>query len=536
MLKEEFSPTEEQLAIREATRRSQDSLMIKAYAGCAKTTTLELLAPELRVAGLALAFNKSIATELERRFPSNLSVKTMNALGFGALRRGLPQVANWKVEPKKLGKIVTEISKQWKLELKGEDWANARDLAGAAMTAGLVPNDEGRPLQSDSPAVWQSLWEGLGLVDGFDESYEVAQEALRRNNELTLQGIISFDDQIYASTCLWGRFPQFPLLLVDEAQDLSPMNHEMLRLASRPDARLVAVGDPKQAIYAFRGASTESMGKIEALRGLWRQLPLTLTFRCPKVVVARQQRHAPGFRAAEGNAEGEHKRLMAGWSGAELLQLAGPKDLAVLCRNNAPLLSLAFKMIAEGIGVEMLGRDIGKGLVELSKKLAKEDSVPKAQFAARLREWEESETSLALANAQEEKLESILDKAACLRAVLEDGEVRDAGELRRALQRLFEPSAEGARVVLSTVHKAKGLEWDVVVHLDPWRVPSKRARQAAAEGRRGQLEQEMNLKYVCETRSKWGLWEANLKEYAGGASQAEEPPAEGSEAEGLEGE
>ena len=44
-------------------------------------------------------------------------------------------------------------------------------------------------------------------------------------------------------------------------------------------------------------------------------------------------------------------------------------DVAVLCRNNAPLLSMAFKLLRRGIGVKMLGRDIGKGLVPLAKKL-----------------------------------------------------------------------------------------------------------------------------------------------------------------------
>src|SRR5271169_852963 len=83
MPKSDVTPTDEQQAIVEATSQSADSLMIEAYAGCAKTTSLELLGRRVRSPALALAFNKSIATELQSRFAANFEVKTMNGFGFG---------------------------------------------------------------------------------------------------------------------------------------------------------------------------------------------------------------------------------------------------------------------------------------------------------------------------------------------------------------------------------------------------------------------------------------------------------------------
>ena len=59
---------------------------------------------------------------------------------------------------------------------------------------------------------------------------------------------------------LGGRWPQFPVVFLDEAQDLSAMNHKMAGLVLRPEGRLVVVGDKKQAIYAWRGASGNSLG------------------------------------------------------------------------------------------------------------------------------------------------------------------------------------------------------------------------------------------------------------------------------------
>jgi superfamily I DNA/RNA helicase len=80
------------------------------------------------------------------------------------------------------------------------------------------------------------------------------------------------------------------------------------------------------------------------------------------------------------------------------------------------------------------------------------------------------------------------------------------------LKRVF--SRENGEVTLSTVHKAKGLEWPLVAHLDPWRIPSKQAQMAAAAGDMSQLEQEYNLKYVAETRTKHTLINASMEDFS----------------------
>ena len=78
------------------------------------------------------------------------------------------------------------------------------------------------------------------------------------------------------------------------------------------------------------------------------------------------------------------------------------------------------------------------------------------------------------------------------------------------------PTLDDDYLVLSTIHSAKGLEWDLVLHLDPWRVPSKYARKAAALGDATALAQEWNLKYVCETRTRHTLIEADLADFQSG--------------------
>lgn len=522
-----MTPTAEQEAIRLAVRETKDSLMIPALAGTGKTTTLTLVAKEIKVPGLALAFNTHIKKELEKRFPPNFSVQTMNGLGFGSLRRAMPQILNWTVEDKKLGKIVNEVAKDWGVELSQDDWDCLRQIAFQAMANGIVPGDEGdRPIVPDTPEVWQDLaLDQLVDKDSLSLMADFAREIVKRNNELVRQGKISFFDQIYYSVCVQGKFPLFPVLMVDEAQDLDPLQHRMLELACRPDGRLIVCGDPKQAIYAFRGADSESMAKIKRLRTKWIELPLTLTFRCPKAVVERQLWHAPQYRAHKSNPQGQFLKLpvippeaspesftelMWTWEEFEKLRPARG-EAAILCRNNAPLLSLAFQLLRQRVPCRMLGRDIGKGLVALSRKITPKDEVPADQHRQAIDEWQEQEEALLRANGKEEKIAGIVDRCECLRAVLDQGVARTAGELRREVTALF--ARETGRVTLSSIHKSKGLEWDLVMLLDPWRIPSKWALREAEAGNDAQLRQEHNLKYVAETRSKQILVHANAKEF-----------------------
>lgn len=520
----QHKPTEEQQAVVDAVA-GQGSVMVDALAGCTKSTTLEMAAPKIRVPALALAFNKKIAVELAPKLPQNFSTKTFNGLGHGAVARALVGISRLQLEDKKLGKLVTQVAKDRDVDLSAEQWDQLRTLVTKVMQAGVTPGDRGQPLMSDTLDNWRDIadvaWIG---VESFEFLYDMAREVWARGIELVEKsGIISFDDQVYYSACIAGVFPQFPVIFVDESQDLSPLNHAMLGKAIRPDGRLVVVGDPKQAIYAFRGADGQSMRNLRRLRpeASWTDRGLLTTFRCPKLVVARQQGHAPGYKAWHTNAEGRVARLAPGHSGVTLdegwkwahVQALYPHPQAsvmVICRNNGPLLSLAFKLIRQQVGVYMLGREMGKGLIALSRKICPEDGTARDLCAGKIQDWMDSESDLARANKHEERVAGITDRGECLLAVVDSG-CANAGELRQMLSRLF--AREAGQVILSSGHKAKGLEADLVLHLDPWRIPSKHAKAAAAEGDKRQLEQENNIRYVIETRTKHTFVEANLEDF-----------------------
>lgn len=509
-----MKPTDQQLAIFDAAAKSA-SMMVVAFAGTGKTTTIEHAAQYLpKRPTLGIAFNKRIQVELESRLPDNFTVKTMNGLGHGALAKAVG--GRLIVESNKIGGLVTDVSKQFGYDrIDTETWTNVRKLVNMARQIGLVPSGmHVTGLIRDDDEVWEELADS-DLIELNGDVLAMARETLRQSiNQGLKQRIIDYDDQIYLSTIFSGLYTKYGTVIVDEAQDLSPLNHLQVRKSLLPNGKLIVVGDPRQAIYAFRGADSASMGNMRKLREEWIDLPLSVTFRCPKVVVARQQNHAKGYVAAEANIEGTFTRFDDNWTWGQVEELAKGRSIAVLCRNNAPIISLAFKLIRDMIGVNVLGRDIGKNIANLLKKICgKNMSKDIPSCLDDIERWASIEIRNARAKEKDEKIAQITDRQECMLAVIEAGQAENLGHAVELITALFADSH--GKVTLSTGHKAKGFEWNTVVHLDPWRIPSKYAKQAQERGDDIQMEQELNLKYVIETRAQENLINASLEGYGG---------------------
>lgn len=511
------TPTPEQAAILAAIANpSGPSVMVEAGAGCAKTSTMVMAAQAVKTPSLAVAFNKKIATELADKMPSNFQARTMNALGHRAWMKARDS-RGMKLDDQKGGKIISEIAKSRRTHLGEDLWDYARLLFREAQIQGLVPETftkQGiaKTLVPDSPDGWRELADTHAIPDDdFDLVWEIAREALVENIRQAYQGVISFNDQIYCSTMLGGVFERFPTIFVDEDQDLNPLQIRMLNLSLMPSSRILAVGDKCQSIYAFRGAVGDAAEQIRALRPSWIDLPLMTSFRCPQLVADRQREHVPLFRAHGTNPAGQIVSFGDddGWTWETVKKALPdwPMDIAILCRNNAPILSMAFKLIRQGVGCSVEGRDISKGLKALSKKIAPSDGTPVDAIVGKIDSWLQSELSKARFSSNPQAAEKFTDRAECLLAILESAECKDAGQLRRQIDNLF--NRQGGQITLSSIHRAKGLEWPAVIHLDPFRLPSKFALQKGGRA----LEQEANLKYVAETRTKHTLILANLETF-----------------------
>lgn len=482
-----MTPTPEQQSIIDAAVGTTDSLLISALAGAAKTTTLELICKALpsSLPILSIAFNKRIADEMGKRLPGNVMCATINSVGHRvwSAATGRRLVVNTKKSYEIL-KACTDDLKTWSQKNDARD-TFAETLAGIrlAKVAGYVP---GGRWPNAKPIVNGEFFES------FDEEptgfqIDLINKALDRSIEQSYQGQIDFDDQIYMPALFGGSFPRFPLVMVDEAQDLSPLNHAILdKLVTN---RIIAVGDPFQSIYAFRGADTASMSRLRSRFGMVDR-GLSVSFRCPQEIVKLARARAPHMQWAEWAVEGSVKHLEQ-WGPNDI-----PDGAAIICRNNAPLFSCAMALIRGGRGVHLVGTDLGPGLVRTLRKLGPEGLTQAEVFDA-IDKWETE-------RLKKKKSAAIADKAECLRVFAGFGQsLRDAITYA---EHLF--SSKGPIQLLSG-HKAKGLEWDTVYHLDPWRIPSPFAHTDA------DLDQEANLRYVITTRAKKELFFVNMEGYDG---------------------
>lgn len=517
--------TEEQRVIIAAARASRNSMMIEADAGCAKTSTLVGLAQAIDpIPALAIAFNKRTATELEQRLPKYFQVKTMNGLGYGAWAAKLG-IRKLTVDEYKIRDLLKDLLREQEIEFEDQnDWFKVVELVNSARNAGLIHSSFStfRGLVPDEEASWEDLYDEPSPKR---QLIELAREVLRRSTQKALAGEVDFDEMVYCSVLMGGLYKQFPLIIIDEMQDLNTLNIMQLNMCARD--RIIAVGDRKQSIYQFRGAAGDAVEQIRALRKEWLDFPLHITFRCPRVIVARQQGHAPGFTAALQAQEGEYHNWMPearggaiefsgisseGWTWRWVKSLRQPGEkIWMLSRNNAPLMSMAFKLIKEGVKPEMLGREVGKMLIGQINKITQNDLMEVEPFEELTHRWIKDQCAAAREQKREWLVSGITDRGECILAVCASGRARCVADLKDEIRKLF--SDRVGDVTLATIHKSKGLECAVNIHLDPWRIPSKFAFEALEMGNEAPMQQEKNLEYVCETRTRRVFVHANVEDF-----------------------
>lgn len=245
-----FTPTAEQHAVVTAATTTTDNLLVSALAGAAKTSTLVLLAEamhELKPKSeiLCLAFNKKIALEMAERLPSNCRSMTLNSLGYRTWAAALGRTrlnVNFKKGFQIMSAVIEELSRKEKDDLYPQMGELMR-VVSFGKACGYMPTgqweDRAKPLMNDSNFFAYIEQDLTGLEQ------DVVRECTIRSIKLALKGECDFDDQLYMPTIFGGAFPLFQLTLVDEAQDLSALNHAMLRkiVGKR---RLIAVGDQCQ--------------------------------------------------------------------------------------------------------------------------------------------------------------------------------------------------------------------------------------------------------------------------------------------------
>lgn len=163
-----------------------------------------------------------------------------------------------------------------------------------------------------------------------------------------------------------------------------------------------------------------------------------------------------------------------------------PPTSAVLCRNTAPVVRHALTLLRKRVPCHVLGRDIAEGLVDLLDKVRTGRA---ASLTENLSAYCGREVSRKLNRGDAVGADAIRDRCDALTLFLAEPDPASA------IRTLFR---DGPGITLSTIHKAKGLEWDTVFILDRDLLPSPWAKG-------WQLEQERNLHYVAVTRARVDL-------------------------------
>lgn len=488
-----FKPSEYQQAIYDFIQNGSGHGLVNAVAGSGKSTTIINAFGYIREDQecLFLAFNKSIVEELKIKlsFTDNVTVSTLHALGCRSIMRKL----RVKIDDMKYKRFVYQY------------------FEGGRNIPSYIEPDEEAEFKTN---ILKLIDLGrVNLISTEDRLLEIASKfdlnlignechfALRFIKwGLQKEDSIDFTDMVYwpVAKDLW--VPKYDWVFIDECQDLNAAQRELFLKTLKSTSRFIAVGDPRQAIYGFAGADIESFNILAKLPGV-QKFPLSICYRCDSSIIALSQKLVPYIKARPDAPLGEVR--IASYLEAESGDM-------ILCRFTAPLTSLCMTYISSGIKARIQGKDIGLNLINMIKKtrcLIVDDMFDRLNGEANRIAMNFAKTNgVPIAEAFESNVfKSFMDKLGAIRALSEGLDKTDL--IIRRIEALFsDDNKEG--VILTTIHKAKGLEANRVFILEPDKMHSARAMEIGWA-----RDQEYNLEYVAYTRAKHFL--GFIKDYTG---------------------
>lgn len=472
-------------AIVDEYKSTNRNIFVSATAGSGKTFTLCKLAemtPPIK-SSIFLAFNKSIAEELGQRLPRTVKAQTLHSCALSSLYKAfslnfsLSDSKNFNlakekmkfegVHPKRIPGIIMKVCRLYDL-----------------MRFNLVPDDIEAII-------------ALGERYGEDADEELAKRAIelrmlnkRIADNYFLKGgggklPMDFTDMLYYATQYVHKedFKQYNVVMLDECQDISPLQFEVVKMCKTPRGRLIAVGDEKQSIYSFMGSNLDSLQAIKNAPNTV-TLPLSMTYRCARDIVDEACKVFPDGIVAAPGAE-------KGFVGEGAFTDAEEGDF-ILCRNNAPLVEAFITLLRKGKKCTILGKEFGDELVSLIDSV--DDVWGLEQVLTNM------QTKLAnkgIKNPMKcEAYDKLDEKVNVLLSLYEY-----FGDLETVRSRIYDIFVENANrgITLSTIHKSKGLEADRIFFLKPELLPSKYATTDLA------LYAEKCLQFVAVTRARKSL-------------------------------
>ena len=501
----EYEPSQYQKAIFDYIQHEKGNLVVEAAAGSGKTYTLvkalSLIPQDKRV--LMTAFNKDIVKELTKKvkeFP-NVEVRTLHGLGMILTTRGLG-IGGMKPEGYKYTQL---IYNHWQDLTK----TNINKLSRNARKS-FVENtkklvDFGRFYLATTRSEMIELMTKYDIPCVADE-VDVALKVMAIGGK-NLDSI-DYTDMIWMPHIydLHLQECEYDFIMVDECQDLNVAERNLVLRCLKKGGRLIAVGDSNQCIYGFSGSDPDSFKAIQSIPNTV-SMPLSISYRCPESVVKFAQNLVPSIEAKQGAEEGV------------ILDCVSLDDVhdgdMVLCRNNAPLLQVYCKLLEQGKRAYIRGSDVGKNLQNIVIGTHKDylytnlkrDGVFIRLYEDLFNSRKAIMERYGISQEDAMKHETIQAKLDMIRALEVLGaDLTTTEELTKKIEDIFPKNDKGEGIMLSTVHKAKGLEADNVFIACASLMPSKSALDE------WQVQQERNLMYVAYTRAKKVLGFLNEEE------------------------
>lgn len=432
------------------------------------------------------------------------------------------------------------------------DKATIRDLAGEIEWAKFNMHTPQTYHQLATIRTMPAGWDLIAVTRLFQ-----AYEDLKSD-----RGLIDFEDVLLIMVGILESEPriaatvrkQYRIFLVDEFQDVSPLQYRLLKawLGDRDD--LCVVGDTSQTIYSFTGATADYLldfgqefsdaTQIKLIRD-YRSTPQIVDL-ANRLLLERTKGHRAGMPRwpeplelisqreagpAPVFAECTHDQAEAEWVTEQIQQLlaAGHKgsDMAILFRTNAQ--SAIFEQVLSDAGVsyQVRGaerffnrREVRDGILQLRAAARSDDGVAGSEVITRIKDVLSSLGYTSAAPQQSgavrerwESLNAIVNLAEDLVEARGDQVTLDVvvAELDERASHQHAPVMDG--VTLASIHSAKGLEWDAVflVGLTEGLMPISFATEEK------NVDEERRLFYVGITRAKTRLhlsW--SLSRSAGG--------------------
>jgi DNA helicase-2/ATP-dependent DNA helicase PcrA len=403
------------------------------------------------------------------------------------------------------------------------DQALLRDLASEvewAKVSNVGPDDYARVAAQRGRAVSGLDHETVGRLFGGYEEGKRSQARMDMEDVLLLTaGMLAEEERVAAQVRA-----QYKWFVVDEFQDVSPLQSALLDLWLGGRDEICVVGDPAQTIYSFAGADAAYLRDFPRKFPGTTSVELSRNYRStPQVVEAAnavlagsastsvrlsaQRPGGPQIRFAPAADEVAEADAVADAIGELMRDGVAPSEIAVLFRINAQSEAFEEALASRGLpyvvrgGTRFFERPEVRQAVTLLRASVRTDDAGAALLdlvsatLAGMGWATEAPTTRGQTRDRWESLQALMTMAEEATA----GEVSPAdfvADLDRRAAEQHAPAAGG--VTLATLHAAKGLEWDAVflAGLHDGAMPLTHATSDA------EIEEERRLLYVGMTRSR----------------------------------